>query len=648
MAFLGDLVVKMGANVNPFTNALKKAQSMTKTFKDSLSDMRTTAQVFAKLAASIKAVNNQMDRLVNVSKRALQATNIQANAEQRQFRDRMAQLRAMQQMQQRSSGRGMLEVAGGIGIASGAMGAASMVKDIAVSTVKLAADAEVARIQFEVLTGDAARGAKLFKDIEKFASRTSFDLTSAAAATKSLLASGVAEDKVLGTMQLLGDLAMGDAEKLGFLAKAYTDVLNKGKLQAQEIRQFSENGVGLIAALAKTLNKSTTEILSMSEAGDISFSDMQTALQSLTGEGGRFNNMMSRINKTFTGQWNSLIENVQTLGREIGQSVLPQLTAMTTYANEVLQKFTQLPDKMKFLSEVIDASSQVAFEHVRKNWADMLKGMQVDAKSAAGNIFKWFTPGGFSGVMQDKRTGKQLIEDMKKERDKATGRSDAKTRLNELLKQVAPDGNGGAAAAVSPNGFNISNDMKTLEQKLAINRTTQNYYKYNQKNNPAGDVMHEDAKIRLPELARERELLQADMNKLKQQKQKPAATGNGLSDLMQYGKDKLSPLIAGAQQFGQTKVTEWQTWAQGLQGTLANWFGGDEKKKQTKTDAGFMAQGSAEAFQTIIAQMTSTKTPEAAAIDKNTAEQKKNTKEIVKAVKSSGSGMWPVVMEFLT
>lgn len=376
MAFLGDLIVKIGANANPFTTALKKAQSMTQTFRNTLKDMQKTASVFAKLAASIKAVNIQMDRLVNVSKRALAATNIQADAERRQFRDRMAQLKAMQSMQPKSSTRSMLEVAGGIGIASTIQAAAGSIFDLAKGTVNLAADAQVMRSEFGVLLGDATRGAKMFQEIEKFASRTSFDIGSAADAMRSLMAAGVKEGDLIDTMQLLGDLSLGDANKLGFLSKAYTDVFNKGKLQGQEIKQFAENGVGLVQALSATLGKPAGEILKMSEDGKISFAQMQDALKSLTAEGGRFYGAMEARNKTFRGQWDSIIENIQSTGRALGEMVLPKLTEILTEANKMVTAFNSLGDeRWKFLGDILVASFDVAMETIKLNWASMLNSM---------------------------------------------------------------------------------------------------------------------------------------------------------------------------------------------------------------------------------------------------------------------------------
>lgn len=268
-----------------------------------------------------------------------------------------------------------------------------------IGMVKLAADAETTRIQFEVLTGSMEKGSKLFNEIEKFAGRTSFNLQSAGDAAKQMLASGVGEKDIMGTMQLLGDLAMGDANKLGFLSKAYTDVLNKGKLQGQELRQFAENGVGLAAALSKTMGVSTAEVLKMSEEGKISFTDMQKALVGLTGEGGRFNGMMARINETFSGQWASLTENIQSFGRDLGALVLPTLKNIVSEVNLFVQGFREVEDKGKLIGDLFEAGMDVAILTIAEKWSDMLRDIARMSVSTLSKITNGLSSGTMSGVI---------------------------------------------------------------------------------------------------------------------------------------------------------------------------------------------------------------------------------------------------------
>ena len=171
------------------------------------------------------------------------------------------------------------KIVSGLAIYDVGKSVATSIFGMAKATVSLAADAQVTRAEFGVLLGDVNKGVTMFSQIEKFAARTSFNIESASDAMRSLMAAGVKEGDLLDTMQLLGDLSLGDANKLGFLSKAYTDVFNKGKLQGQELKQFAENGVGLVQALSGALGKPAEEILKMSENGQISFKMMQDSLK---------------------------------------------------------------------------------------------------------------------------------------------------------------------------------------------------------------------------------------------------------------------------------------------------------------------------------------------------------------------------------
>lgn len=305
--------------------------------------------------------------------------------------------------------------------------AAGGILDLAKGTVNLAADAEVTRAEFGVLLGDVDKGVSMFSQIEKFASRTSFNIESASDSMRSLMAAGVKEGDLLDTMQLLGDLSLGDANKLGFLSKAYTDVFNKGKLQGQEIKQFAENGVGLVQALSATLGKPAGEILKMSEDGKISFAQMQEALKSLTAEGGRFYGAMEARNKTFRGQWDSIIENIQSTGRALGEMVLPKLTEMLTEANKIVTAFNSLGDeRWKFLGDVLVASFDVGMETIKLHWSDMLNSMIDQVTEIDWSAM--LNP--FAGVN---------INDLRPEA-KPGNLQDAQGRLNALMGKLANAG----------------------------------------------------------------------------------------------------------------------------------------------------------------------------------------------------------------
>jgi len=347
----------------------------------------------------------------------------------------------------KSFASGVMQTFTGMQLSNLFTGAVQQTKQMAIAVVKLAADAEVARARFSVLLGNVADGAAMFKQLEKFALRTSFSIESASEAATMLLAKGVQQADVIDTMQLLGDLAMGDAERLGLLAKAYTDVQAKGKLMAQEQNQFAENGINLFELLQQTTGKNAGQLMAMREAGQITFSMLQTALKAATSQGGKFFGALAQGNATFSGQFNSLIEGVQTLGRMLGEMVLPRLKEIVSEANKLLQAFLEMPNRAQFLGDVLKASIDVAFAYIEQEWDSLLKRMILGAGNALADLLNATNPinvaagmiGEGAGIMANAGQGQSL-----------PAVAEAQERLRKLLDQLR-QGAAGVAGAVDPN-----------------------------------------------------------------------------------------------------------------------------------------------------------------------------------------------------
>ena len=333
----------------------------------------------------------------------------------------------------KSFASGVMQTFTGMQLSNLFTGAVQQTKQMAIAVVKLAADAEVARARFSVLLGNVADGAAMFKQLEKFALRTSFSIESASEAATMLLAKGVQQADVIDTMQLLGDLAMGDAERLGLLAKAYTDVQAKGKLMAQEQNQFAENGINLFELLQQTTGKNAGQLMAMREAGQITFSMLQTALKAATSQGGKFFGALAQGNATFSGQFNSLIEGVQTLGRMLGEMVLPRLKEIVSEANKLLQAFLEMPNRAQFLGDVLKASIDVAFAYIEQEWDSLLKRMILGAGNALADLLNATNPinvaagmiGEGAGIMANAGQGQSL-----------PAVAEAQERLRKLLDQL--------------------------------------------------------------------------------------------------------------------------------------------------------------------------------------------------------------------
>ena len=94
----------------------------------------------------------------------------------------------------------------------------------------------------------------------------------------------------------------------------------KGKLMGDDLRQFTEAGIPMVAELAKQFGKSTAEISEMVSAGKIGFEDVKKVLFSLTDEGGMFFNLMEKQSDSLSGKLSNLEDAFAQMLNKIGES----------------------------------------------------------------------------------------------------------------------------------------------------------------------------------------------------------------------------------------------------------------------------------------------------------------------------------------
>ena len=178
---------------------------------------------------------------------------------------------------------------------------------------------------FEVLLGGAEKAQKMMKDIEEFAAKTPLQMADVSSATQLLLSYGVAQEDVMTRMRQLGDLAQGNAEKLDRVSLAYGQMLAKGKVTGEELRQMTEAGVPLVQDLADVIGISTAELSKMLEKGSVGIPELNKAIESMTSEGGKFYNMMEKQSQTMSGMWSTLADNAKIFSRDVGEETFEYL-----------------------------------------------------------------------------------------------------------------------------------------------------------------------------------------------------------------------------------------------------------------------------------------------------------------------------------
>jgi tape measure domain-containing protein len=179
-------------------------------------------------------------------------------------------------------------------------------------------------VAFNTMLGSSEKASKLMSELTDFAKKTPFNTTEVVEYSKRLLAMGIQMEDIIPTMESLGNIAAGvGTEKLPQLVLAFGQVKAAGHLTGMELRQFTEAGVPLLEELSKSFGKSTSEIQKMISNGQIGFPAVQQALSNLSGEGGRFFNLMDSQSKTLGGMWSNVVDSFTLAAKKLGDALAP-------------------------------------------------------------------------------------------------------------------------------------------------------------------------------------------------------------------------------------------------------------------------------------------------------------------------------------
>jgi tape measure domain-containing protein len=208
--------------------------------------------------------------------------------------------------------------------------------------LKAAADSEQTTVAFTTMLGSAEKARKFMAEMAAFAAKTPFELKGLEQASKSLLAYGVTQEQVLPNLRMLGDIASGvGMDKLPNLIMAFGQVRAAGRLTGAELRQFTEAGVPLLEELSKVTGMAVSDMVGNIGDLKIPFEQVQQALGNLTGEGGRFFNLMGQQSETFSGKMSTLRDNIDLFLRTQGKPLVEFGKRFVNVMIDVLAKVNQ-------------------------------------------------------------------------------------------------------------------------------------------------------------------------------------------------------------------------------------------------------------------------------------------------------------------
>nr|DAP64733.1 MAG TPA: tail tape measure protein [Caudoviricetes sp.] len=175
-------------------------------------------------------------------------------------------------------------------------------------------------IAFGTMLKSKEKANALMAQMTDLAAKTPFGLQEVSEGAKRLLAIQVPAEEVTETLRRMGDVAAGLGVPMGQLIHVYGQVKTQGKLVTNDLYQFMNAGIPIIAELSKVVGKSETEIKDMVSAGKIGFPEVQAVIKNMTSEGGLFFNLMAEQSKSLGGQISNLQDNFDQMLNEIGKA----------------------------------------------------------------------------------------------------------------------------------------------------------------------------------------------------------------------------------------------------------------------------------------------------------------------------------------
>jgi len=219
-----------------------------------------------------------------------------------------------------------------------------------IATVKAAADFQRLRVQLDVLTGSAKKGGEAFERLKKFSAQTPFQLKDLVKANNTLMGFGVSAEDAFKHLKMLGDVAAVTGGDISGITIAFGQAAAEGRVMTRDLRQFINNGIPILQLLAESMNVAEGEIMGLASEGKITFDILTKAFSDATSEGGKFNNGMKILSKTFHGQWSTLKDNLNIALAEFGKLLLPAMQKIVGAATDVLRSIGSMDSEMVKLS----------------------------------------------------------------------------------------------------------------------------------------------------------------------------------------------------------------------------------------------------------------------------------------------------------
>jgi tape measure domain-containing protein len=259
------------------------------------------------------------------------------------------------------------------------------------------------RTQFStgVMLGDMQTGKALMDQLAKYAADNPvFDKPEVQASGQLLVGVNEQLKNIVPRLSMFGDVAAGSGNDLMGLTTIIAKIKAQGRVQGDEMMQLMERRINVLPALASVKGVRQADITKLITKGLVSYEDVIAAFAKMTGEGGTYHNMGSRMAaETHTGQYQKVMGNISEIQTQLGTKMLPYVTQIMTFVGELMSNIGVLGDGFSDLQTSIygvwlllrDLFESLGFVSDKSSTAQAIIQTLSTTLSYFGNVIQFIT-----------------------------------------------------------------------------------------------------------------------------------------------------------------------------------------------------------------------------------------------------------------
>jgi len=218
------------------------------------------------------------------------------------------------------------------------------------NALKMSEQFRLAQTTFEALIGSGQKAKQFLEELKAFAASTPFEFPELLDASKRMMALGFSAEAVIPTMRAIGDTVAGlggGKALIDRITLALGQMTTAGKVNAQDMRQLTEAGIGAWQILADKIGVSIPQAMEMAKKGMISSAEAVPAI--LEGMQAKFGGLMEAQMQTLTGRWSNVKDQISFVLADIGKALTPLASQLLSAVEpligtlkNIVQAFTEL------------------------------------------------------------------------------------------------------------------------------------------------------------------------------------------------------------------------------------------------------------------------------------------------------------------